>query len=422
MEINYCQHCNVPILGKKCDICKSTTLGNLRFHDMGDIRPISKRERSVLLKELRRKEIRDYLHSRLILLARQPGLDYRRDVFVDGFKIGTLEYIKEQHWRYRFIPTGKGAALFRALVGEVDFNIAMKGHIKGKKINEIFEGDWALVSAGNCTAVAVHGDKYSKVKDVFCRKVKPRKKTGIQELVIANKTYIEYLERRAVKYIRSQDSDYVAFSGGKDSEVALYLAYKAGVNNAIYANTGMEFPETERFVYNYADFLGIELIELKPKQDFWSVATEKGIPTKDSRWCTKALKLEGLKRFKGTMVDGSRKYESLARMMRSSERKLGNLRVIYPIRDWLAVDIWTFIYARGLPYNPLYDMGYERIGCYMCPAMLNAEFHHVRDTHPRLYKKWYDYLQSLGYTKEEIIDGVWRWKEVPKKMRSMVQG
>ncbi len=420
MEINYCAKCNVPVLGDSCDLCRTRASAKLRFHDMGDIRPISRYEREILLKLVPIKQVRDYLRFRLILVARQPGLDYRRDLFVDGFKFGILEYVNDAgRWRYRFLPTGKGASLFYALSGHYDFEVNAAGHLKGKRINARFDGDWAIFRSGECTGVAVHVSKGTKVRDVFCRSVKPRKRSNIKDATRANISHLAMLERSAVHFIRNKKADYVAFSGGKDSEVALYLAHMAGVNRAVFANTGMEFPETERFVYNFADFLGVELIEVKPKRSFWDVVDDKGVPTKDSRWCTQYLKLQQLKKFKGTMVDGSRKYESMARMNKYREAKIGNMRVVYPILDWLALEVWLYLHMKGLPYNPLYDMGYERIGCFMCPAMLNSEFHNVRRTHPRLYWKWVRYLREQGYSDDDIINGKWRWKSMPNKMKSL---
>ncbi len=417
MEIGYCPRCNVPVR-RGCDICHGKLIP-LKFHDLGDIRPASKFEREILLNLIPFKEVRNYLKNRLILLAKQPGLDYRKDVFVDGYKIGILEYVKNERWHWKFLPTGKGASLFYTLSGHIDFDIEYRGHIKGKRIKREIHKDWAIFSAGDCIGVAVRSERGTKVRDIYCRKIGVRKRSTLDLAVKANTGFLRSIEKRAINHIRRYKADYVAFSGGKDSEVALYLAHRAGVKKAVYANTGLEFPETERFVYNFADFLDIELVEIEPKQDFWKLVEDKGIPTKDDRWCTKYLKLEGLKRLKGTIVDGSRRYESFGRMTKSGTSHLGNLQIIYPILDWLALDVWLFIHFKGLPYNPLYDMGYERIGCFMCPSMLNAEFHNLRRTHPHLFKKWYEFLEYQGFTGEEIMDGLWRWKNIPGKMKEL---
>ncbi len=418
MEIGYCFNCNVPLRGDRCGICGRRG-GTLKFHELGDIRPASNYERRILARIIPYREVREYLNKRLILLSKQPGLDYRKDIFVDGFKIGIVEYIKDRKWRWKFTPTGKGAALFHLLSSVEDFKIESKGHLKGKRIKRDIRGDWAIFSSSNCIGVAVKTEKGTKIKDIYCGKIKTARKSSMKDTISANLGYLRKIENEAIEKIKRAKADYVAFSGGKDSETALYLAYKAGVKRAIYANTGLEFPETERFAYNFADYLGIELIEIRPKVDFWEMVEKLGIPAKDRRWCTKYLKLEGLKKFKGTIVDGSRKYESLGRMLRPQESKLGNLKVIYPILDWLALDVWLFLEWKKLPHNPLYDMGYERIGCFMCPSMLNSEFHNLKRTHPELFEKWYGFLREKGYTHSEIMDGTWRWNTLPRKMKGI---
>lgn len=37
-----------------------------------------------------------------------------------------------------------------------------------------------------------------------------------------------------------------------------------------------------------------------------------------------------------------------------------------PLADWTARDVWRYIHAHDLPYNPLHDRGYASIGCTHC--------------------------------------------------------
>jgi phosphoadenosine phosphosulfate reductase len=39
---------------------------------------------------------------------------------------------------------------------------------------------------------------------------------------------------------------------------------------------------------------------------------------------------------------------------------------VNPIADWTEKDIWRYIHAHDLPYNPLHDEGYSSIGCAPC--------------------------------------------------------
>lgn len=39
---------------------------------------------------------------------------------------------------------------------------------------------------------------------------------------------------------------------------------------------------------------------------------------------------------------------------------------IQPLVDWSEKDVWRYIRANGVPYNPLHDVGYRSIGCVPC--------------------------------------------------------
>ena len=41
--------------------------------------------------------------------------------------------------------------------------------------------------------------------------------------------------------------------------------------------------------------------------------------------------------------------------------------VVNPIYEWSDGDVWDFIRGGRHPYNPMYDMGYHRVGCIGCP-------------------------------------------------------
>ena len=39
---------------------------------------------------------------------------------------------------------------------------------------------------------------------------------------------------------------------------------------------------------------------------------------------------------------------------------------VNPLADWSDGDVWDYIAANGIPYNPLHDRGYASIGCTHC--------------------------------------------------------
>ena len=84
---------------------------------------------------------------------------------------------------------------------------------------------------------------------------------------------------------------YVSFSGGKDSTVLAYLAarYLASFRtppwelNLVFVNTGLEYPEIQKFVNEYAAWLRreflrvtVNLVRLRPKMNIRQVVTKYG--------------------------------------------------------------------------------------------------------------------------------------------------
>jgi phosphoadenosine phosphosulfate reductase len=45
---------------------------------------------------------------------------------------------------------------------------------------------------------------------------------------------------------------------------------------------------------------------------------------------------------------------------------------VNPLLRWTKRDVWAFIVAHGVPYNPLHDHGYPSIGCWPCTRAVGA--------------------------------------------------
>jgi phosphoadenosine phosphosulfate reductase len=70
----------------------------------------------------------------------------------------------------------------------------------------------------------------------------------------------------------------------------------------------------------------------------------------------------------GAWVTGVRHEQSATRaQVKAVEFDAANgLAKISPILDWTNEDVWDYIRANKLPYNPLHDKGYSSIGCAPC--------------------------------------------------------
>ena len=71
-----------------------------------------------------------------------------------------------------------------------------------------------------------------------------------------------------------EDGVYVSFSGGKDSTVLLHIVRSMYPNiEAVFSNTGLEFPEIVEFVKSFDN-----VTIIRPEKSFKRVITEEGYP------------------------------------------------------------------------------------------------------------------------------------------------
>lgn len=227
---------------------------------------------------------------------------------------------------------------------------------------------------------------------------------------------------------------YLAFSGGKDSQVLYHIAQMAGVKFKAHMNlTSVDPPQVIRFVKrNYQD---VDLI--KPKMSIYEMALKKHIlPTMRFRWCCAKFKeLSGAG--KVTLI-GIRKEESPKRSKRN-EIELENHKfsgtfdqweehnetmvtcvdgkdkiLVSPIIYWTEHDVWKFLNEIvKVPHCSLYDEGYRRIGCIICPMSNYKQKMRDCKRFPHIKHKWIQTIQKLidaGYINHNFQDAEFGFK------------
>ena len=99
---------------------------------------------------------------------------------------------------------------------------------------------------------------------------------------------------------------YCFFSGGRDSALACFIAKRvADVKRVpfylVHIDTTINIPDTEGYVREYANWLGAELIVLRPEETFEEYVKKypywPSIYPPNKRWCYYELKLKPLVRF-----------------------------------------------------------------------------------------------------------------------------
>jgi phosphoadenosine phosphosulfate reductase len=256
-----------------------------------------------------------------------------------------------------------------------------------------------------------------------------------------NKPRIEEMVKEAIAFMRKMIKDYpdlpyaISFSGGKDSQVIVMLCVDAKLKpKVIFADTGLEYPETVEFVKSYIERHDLELITAEASfESFLKNMKTFGPPAEGYRWCCKTNKLSAIATVESKMFPngsiqfvGQRRYESMSRMRKGRIVRnpwMINQITAMPVQEWNALHVWMYILMRDEPFNPKYEKGMPRIGCMLCPFMSLSEIEMNRGTSEK-FERWYqgiaDYGKSRGMPEEWMKYHLWRYRELPMSVYEQI--
>jgi len=156
------------------------------------------------------------------------------------------------------------------------------------------------------------------------------------------------------------------------------LILKAGMPISIFSlETGRLHKETLGMVERVQERYGYEIALYRPVQaDIDAYVEKKGINAfYDSvelrKECCQIRKVEPLGRAlsgKKSWVTGQRRAQSATRSDLAVQEYDGShsMEKFNPLADWSEQEVWDYIRANDVPYNPLHDQGYPSIGCEPC--------------------------------------------------------
>lgn len=266
-------------------------------------------------------------------------------------------------------------------------------------------------------------------------------KKAIERIKIASEMSLQHYQKPLV----------CTYSGGKDSDVILELFKRSGIPFEVHnSHTTADAPQTVYHIrkkFRQLELMGIKATIEKPTYkrkpvSMWSLIPQKGIPpSRTMRYCCSILKETGCpNRFIATGVrwdeSNARKnretYETIEKTKKdkiavtdeimllddnSKKRKMiehcqrkGKM-VVNPIIDWLHSDIWDYIRAEQIKYNPLYDFGYNRVGCIGCPMAGKHRYKEFADfpAYERAYIKAFE--RMINQLKERGTAPRWKTGE-----------
>lgn len=249
------------------------------------------------------------------------------------------------------------------------------------------------------------------------------------------------------------------YSGGKDSDVMLELFKRSGVPFEVHhSHTTADAPQTVwhiRETFRELEMRGIKCgIDYHKTPDgsrttMWNLIPKKKIPpTRTARYCCSVLKETGCAN--RMIATGVRWDESIKRRMRGEFEIMGKTKregirisekmllsdnddsrrmfercemkaktIVNPIIEWPDKDIWEYYWNECVLHNPLYKMGYTRVGCIGCQNAGKirwkefADFPAYKRAYIRAFEKMLEAIKTAGkLTKwKSGYDVFLRWME-----------
>ncbi len=186
---------------------------------------------------------------------------------------------------------------------------------------------------------------------------------------------LDEAEQEAVEFLRENEPPegyQLSFSGGKDSIVMRHLADMAEVKyTALFNCTTIDPPEIYAFIRRHYP----DTVWHYPRHNFFRELERRGPAWRKVRWCCQIFKETKNLKDKHRILIGIRAEESWKRARRprvEPSKKKKSLTYFSPIHQWKEWQIWEHIEKYGLPYPSLYDEGYSRVGCKLCPHDVRA--------------------------------------------------
>ncbi|MFL8710790.1 phosphoadenosine phosphosulfate reductase family protein [Clostridioides sp. GD02377] len=244
----------------------------------------------------------------------------------------------------------------------------------------------------------------------------------------------------------------VSISGGKDSaamkaivDLSIEELSKQNIDikyRLIYFNTSNDSAQTYLHLKNYYKIRKEDIIN--PSVGFyqWIVKNKNYFtPSIVMRNCCSTYKEGQLSKIIGKNEEsiiflGMRNKESTKRKhydydLNEAQLKAGkklnvskNCKRFLPIVNWSDSEVWLYILNRNIEYNQMYDLGFNRTGCLICPNQQDYTELLIKKFFPKQWSRWvtiltkgyeiYGINRRLKWSLAEWCNGG-RWKKAVSK-------
>jgi hypothetical protein len=191
----------------------------------------------------------------------------------------------------------------------------------------------------------------------------------------------------------------LGISGGRDSaSLAVFMRqhYPELHIEYFFTDTGKELPEVYEFLNRLEGFLGKPIQRLNPDRDFdfWLTQYKNFLPSPQTRWCTRQLKIRPFEEWISADLKQGVKVTSYVAIRSDENHREGhasthpNLTIKLPFREH-GVDLQgvkDLLESSGVGL-PAYYRWRSRSGCTFCFFQQKIEWVHLKEEHPDAFEE-----------------------------------
>lgn len=200
----------------------------------------------------------------------------------------------------------------------------------------------------------------------------------------------------------------LGLSGGRDSAaLAVHMRQNRPDLDIEYffTDTGKELPEVYEFLVKLEGFLGKPILRLNPDRDFdfWLKQYGNFLPSPQSRWCTRQLKLRPFEQWIAPALENGIRVFSYVAIRADEEYREGyaskhdHLIVRLPFKD-AGIDkagVLEILEGAGLGLPQYYEWR-TRSGCTFCFFQQKIEWVRLMERHPEYFEEAKRYEKQAG--------------------------
>lgn len=204
----------------------------------------------------------------------------------------------------------------------------------------------------------------------------------------------------------SKEIHVLGISGGKDSAaLAIFMRHNFPHLDIEYffTDTGKELPEVYAFLGKLEGILGKKIKMLNPDKDFdfWLDKYNNFLPSPQTRWCTRQLKLRPFEQWIKPLAESGTKVFSYVAIRADEQFREGynptnsNIKTVLPFQD-ANVDklgVIEILENSGIGL-PEYYKWRTRSGCTFCFFQQKIEWVRLKENHPNAFEEAKSYEKS----------------------------